>query len=235
MFLSVFVACTWAKVVPPEPGQYHRYRAARANSMLSIVPVDGAEFLPNQLFDVSIELHDINGQVPPNIDSLKATIDGKPITEMFKKPMANESWFFKYFSDASSFANNQSTTVAVSRLALRSIKLPSPGVYQVQVQVGNHTASAEWIVRKIGPRLAKNLVLMIGDGMAPTMISAARYLSKPTNFGKFGNNFLNIERLGSIGKIATNGLDSIITDSANSAASYLSGHKQWVQEFNLGK
>ncbi|KAJ3063568.1 hypothetical protein HDU98_000664, partial [Podochytrium sp. JEL0797] len=45
-------------------------------------------------------------------------------------------------------------------------------------------------------REAKNALLFIGDGMAPTMISAARYISKNTKFGKFanGDGFLEIEK-----------------------------------------
>ncbi|KAI8923248.1 alkaline-phosphatase-like protein [Entophlyctis helioformis] len=77
------------------------------------------------------------------------------------------------------------------------------------------------------------MVLFIGDGMAPSMISAARYISKKTSHGKFGDNFLEIEKLGTIGKIATNGIESILTDSANSAATYASGHKSWANALNV--
>ena len=65
------------------------------------------------------------------------------------------------------------------------------------------------------------------------MISAARYISKKTKFGKFKDNFLSFEKLGTVGKIATNGLDSMITDSANSAAAYMSGQKGWVNSLNV--
>ncbi|KAJ3066881.1 hypothetical protein HDU99_003705 [Rhizoclosmatium hyalinum] len=71
--------------------------------------------------------------------------------------------------------------------------------------------------------------------MAPSMISAARYISRNTKFGKFknGDGFLDLEKFDGAGKIATNGLDSIITDSANSAAAYSSGHKGWVNTLNV--
>ncbi|KAI8917421.1 alkaline-phosphatase-like protein [Entophlyctis helioformis] len=77
------------------------------------------------------------------------------------------------------------------------------------------------------------MVLFIGDGMATSMISAARYVSKKSTFGKFGDNLLEIEKLGTIGKVMTNGIDAMITDSANSAAAYNSGHKGWVNALNV--
>ncbi|KAH9252161.1 hypothetical protein BASA81_009912 [Batrachochytrium salamandrivorans] len=125
------------------------------------------------------------------------------------------------------------TTVLATRLALRSVKITKPGDYVLSLKSGNQSVDATWTVRKVGKQKAKNLVLFIGDGMAPSMISAARYLSKPTNFGKFGSNFLEIEKLGTIGKIATNGIGSIITDSANSAAAYLTGQKGWASASNV--
>ncbi|KAI8923717.1 alkaline-phosphatase-like protein [Entophlyctis helioformis] len=39
--------------------------------------------------------------------------------------------------------------------------------------------------------------------------------------------------LGTIGKIATNGLESMLTDSANSAATYASGQKGWANSLNV--
>lgn len=58
-----------------------------------------------------------------------------------------------------------------------------------QVVFGN------WHVRSFEDkgRLAKNVVLFIGDGMAPAMLSAARALSEPTWYGKYYQNLLNME------------------------------------------
>ncbi|KAH9252162.1 hypothetical protein BASA81_009913 [Batrachochytrium salamandrivorans] len=49
----------------PTPGQTNRYRAARPGSLLSLVPVDGAEFIPNQHFDISVELHNVGATATP--------------------------------------------------------------------------------------------------------------------------------------------------------------------------
>ncbi|EGF79255.1 hypothetical protein BATDEDRAFT_89910 [Batrachochytrium dendrobatidis JAM81] len=223
-----------AAVQGPTPGQTHRYRAAAGDSLLSLVPVDGAEFLPDQHFDISIELHNIGATATPDLSQLKATINNVPIDKFFKSSFAAaESWNFTYAVDGAARDANQMTTVTATRLALRSVAIKKSGDYVLSLKSGNQTVDATWTVRKISSRKTKNLVLFIGDGMAPSMIAAARYISKTTKFGKFGSNFLELEKLGSIGKIATNGIDAIITDSANSASAYLTGQKGWVSGLNV--
>ncbi|KAH6578330.1 hypothetical protein BASA61_000322 [Batrachochytrium salamandrivorans] len=218
----------------PTPGQTNRYRAARPGSLLSLVPVDGAEFIPNQHFDISVELHNVGATATPDLSNLQATINGVPVAKFFGSSFAAaESWNFTYAVDGAARDSKKMTTVLATRLALRSVKITKPGDYVLSLKSGNQSVDATWTVRKVGKQKAKNLVLFIGDGMAPSMISAARYLSKPTNFGKFGSNFLEIEKLGTIGKIATNGIGSIITDSANSAAAYLTGQKGWASALNV--
>ncbi|KAL2918570.1 hypothetical protein HK105_201971 [Polyrhizophydium stewartii] len=225
-----------AQVSPstPEVGQTTRYRAAPRGSLLSVVPVDGAEFIANQHFDISIELHNVASTVAPDLSGLQATINGQPLEQFFSKKFASaEAWNFTYFADSPSRDAKKSTNVAAARLALRSVKLAKVGDYKLSLKAGNQSVDATWTVRKIGGRKTKNLVLFIADGTSPAMISAARYLSRATKFGKFGSNFLEIEKLGTIGKIATNGIDAIITDSANSAAAYLTGQKGWVNGLNV--
>ena len=218
----------------PEFGSFARYRAAPRDSLLSIVPVDGAEFIRNQRFDVSVEFHAL-GFDPPSMEELKITINGETAEKALGKPVeAVETWNFTYAKTLKALDRKEFTSVAVSRVAIRSGKLQRPGRYTVKVSVAGHNLEAEWIVRKPSKRSVKNVILMIGDGMASSMISAARMISKPTKFGKFQDNVLNLEKLGgSIGKIITNGIDSIMTDSANSAASYNSGHKGWSSSLNV--
>jgi alkaline phosphatase len=218
----------------PTSGQLNRYRAAPANSLLSIVPLDGAEFLLGQYFDISIELHNVGSTESPSVEGIQATVDGAPMEQFLKSNFsAPDTWDFEYFEDVARRERKEAIKVGVSRVALRNIYIDKPGIYQVQVTIGNQKVSAQWTVRKSNERMVKNLVLFIGDGMASGMISAARYLTKKTNFGKFGTNVLEMEKLGSIGKIITNGVDSIITDSANSAAAFTTGHKTWNSALNV--
>ena len=80
----------------PEVGSFARYRAALRDSLLSIVPVDGAEFIPNQRFDVSVEFHAL-GFDPPSMENLEITINGDTAEKALGKPLeAVETWNFTY-------------------------------------------------------------------------------------------------------------------------------------------
>ncbi|ORY51242.1 alkaline phosphatase-like protein [Rhizoclosmatium globosum] len=175
-------------------------------------------------FDISIELHGADEKVVPDLSNLSITINGKKVKDVIVDAPA-APYLFNYTSTTMRTSNPSSPTSHPS----------TSGEYVVEVTAGKEKVNAKWVVRGSSTRKAKNALLFIGDGMAPSMISAARYISRNTKFGKFknGDGFLDIEKFDGAGKIATNGLDSIITDSANSAAAYSSGHKGWVNTLNV--
>ncbi|KAJ1558644.1 hypothetical protein HK096_008354 [Nowakowskiella sp. JEL0078] len=224
---------TWGHPSVPSFGQYSRSRLLPRNSNVSLAPVDRAELLVGQRFDISIEVHDTTATSSPDISKLSATINGKSLDSYFLSTPINQTWSFTYNTDAAAARDGKKTKVNASRYALRGVYFNTTGTYNIVVVVGSQNLNATWVVRGYaGDKKVKNLVLFIGDGMAPSMISAARYLSRPTAFGKFQDNFLNIEKLGSVGKISPNGYDSIVTDSANSASAYNSGQKNAVNALN---
>jgi alkaline phosphatase len=170
----------------------------------------------------------------PDISDLSVTVNGQPIDKVLGKPLEKaENWTFTYFESLEAKSTGAKTPVSVSRVSIRSGMLLEHGSYKVEVSAGGSKITAEWVVRGSSDRLAKNLVLFIGDGMAPSMISAARTLSKETRFGKYESNLLEMEKLGTLGKVMTNGIDSIITDSANSASAYTTGQKGWNSALNV--
>jgi alkaline phosphatase len=70
----------------------------------------------------------------------------------------------------------------------------------------------------------KNIILMIGDGMGLSQITAAMY----SNEGG-----LNLEEIEHIGLIKTNSASSIITDSAAGATAYSTGKKTYNGSINM--
>ncbi|KAJ3063569.1 hypothetical protein HDU98_000665 [Podochytrium sp. JEL0797] len=236
--LLLLAVATAAAVDPSAPsvGQFNRYRALPRGSNLALVPVDGAEFLAGQKFDIAVELHSEDGTVP-DLSTLSFTINGRQVKDVIVEAGSpyKSNYTSSYFADGKSKFAGKKTTFAVSRASWRHLSLPASGSYDVKLSVGSESVSAKWVVKGSSTRKAKNALLFIGDGMAPTMISAARYISKNTKFGKFanGDGFLEMEKWDAMGKIATNGLDAIITDSANSAAAYTSGQKGWVNTLNV--
>ena len=111
-----------------------------------------------------------------------------------------------------------------SALLLRDVSLSAPGNYQVKVIAGQQSREIDWTAFETGPRKAKNVILFIGDGMAPAFRTAARLLSKGIGDGK-ARGKLAIDDMPHTALVATAGIDSIITDSANSAHAYTTGHK----------
>ncbi|KAI9351420.1 alkaline-phosphatase-like protein [Obelidium mucronatum] len=242
-FKSLLIIATFALTAfaapdasTPAVGQKNRYRALPRGSNLAIVPVDGAEFLAGQKFDISVELHSEDGKAP-DLSALSFTINGKQVKDVIVNATApyTSTYNSTYYADGQSEYANKPTTFHVSRASWRRLSLPASGDYNVELSVGSEKVKAKWVVKGSSTRKVKNALLFIGDGMAPTMISAARYISRNTKFGKFANGegFLEMEKWDTMGKISTNGIDAIITDSANSAAAYTSGHKGWVNTLNV--
>ena len=79
---------------------------------------------------------------------------------------------------------------------------------------------------------SKNVILFAGDGMSLQVKQAARILSKGIYEGKY-NDLLAMENLENLALITTSGYDSIVTDSANSASAYNTGHKSVVNAMGV--
>jgi alkaline phosphatase len=94
-----------------------------------------------------------------------------------------------------------------SAIVLRDVSL-RPGTYEVRAGA----SSAIWNVYATGSRKAKNVILLIGDGMSPAHRIAARILSKGITQGKSLGK-LAIDDMPHMALVVTAGSDSIITDS----------------------
>ena len=102
----------------------------------------------------------------------------------------------------------------------------------MEVSDGTRSRSVAWTVYDTGPRKAKNVILFIGDGLSPAHRVAARILSKGIAEGKSLGK-LAIDDMPHMALVATAGSDSIITDSANSASAYATGHKSAVNAMGV--
>ncbi|CAN8063190.1 unnamed protein product, partial [Agarophyton chilense] len=98
------------------------------------------------------------------------------------------------------------------------------GPVKVTVSARGVTTEVTYIVREPTKRRAKNVVLFVGDGMALPMMAAARLVSRGMVHGKY-KDLLNMEKMPYFGLQNPSGVDSIITDSANSATSMNTGQK----------
>ncbi|KAG0377068.1 hypothetical protein BGX24_006749, partial [Mortierella sp. AD032] len=241
--LSLATAVSVVAAIDPI-GQFKRLGACP--DLGCVFPPDNAEFVAGAHFDVRVEIH-AEDDAKPN-SNYKLTIEklrgnqkhnthgSKPKVVDFSKwskvkPSAQEAWDFSYTKDAAAFwkfkdgDNSARTPVHVASTAWRQVQIKEPGTYKVVLTYNNgKKAEAVWTVNPVSKRKAKNVILFIGDGMSTAMITAARLISKPHTSGKYTKH-MNMDQFPVLGHVMTQSLDSLITDSANSASAYNTGHK----------
>ncbi|NOJ50957.1 alkaline phosphatase [Bradyrhizobium archetypum] len=185
---------------------------ASAADAQTIYPIDRAEILSSAHFDFKVEF-------PERVDQakLKVTINGQDYATVFGR--------------AGTFVEHEDGKDQ-SALMLRDVALAAPGPVVVEAGDGARSRKVTWTVYDTGPRKAKNVILFIGDGMSPSHRTAARLLSKGIAEGKSLGK-LAIDDMPHMAMVATAGSDSIITDSANSASAYATGHKSAVNAMGV--
>jgi alkaline phosphatase len=186
--------------------------SASAGSAQTVYPIDRADILAGTQFDFKVEFQ---GLVDPA--KISVTLNGKDHAQIFGR--------------AATFVEREDGKDQ-SALILRDVSLAQPGTYKVRVTDGAQTRELDWNVYDTGPRKAKNVILFIGDGMSPAHRVAARVLSKGIAEGK-ARGKLTIDDMPHMALVATAGSDSIITDSANSASAYATGHKSAVNAMGV--
>jgi alkaline phosphatase len=186
--------------------------SASAADAQTIYPIDRAEILSGAQFDLKVEFPD---KVDPA--KLKVTVNGQDYAAAFGR--------------AGTFVEREDGKDQ-SALILRDVTLTAPGPVVVEASDGERSGKVTWTVYDTGPRKAKNVILFIGDGMSPSHRVAARLLSKGIAEGKSLGK-LAIDDMPHMALVATAGSDSIITDSANSASAYATGHKSAVNAMGV--
>lgn len=173
-----------------------------------ILPVNGAQFLPGALFDIRVEVH---ADAMP--EDFAVTINGEDAMEG---------------AEVGNWTAEESLIGAAAQAATwRGMSLNEPGEYVVEVTAGGESHSVTWTVREPGTGTAKNVILFIPDGGSVAVNTATRLVSRGMIQGSY-NDRLSFETWEEVGLVSTSGLDSIITDSANSASAYNTGHKSAV-------
>ena len=93
---------------------------------------------------------------------------------------------------------------------------------------GDRSATVAWdVFAAAEPRRAKNVILMIGDGLAVANGTAARILHGGIEQGKYRRT-LAMDSLPVMATVGTSG-----TDSANSVSAYNTGHKSAVNALGV--
>jgi alkaline phosphatase len=178
----------------------------------AIYPIDRAHFLAGSKFDFKVEFDKTVAAA-----DAKVTINGTDIAKVLKK--------------APQYIENEEGS-NTSALVIRGIQIDRPGQYIVEASDGATSQKVQWDVYGTGPRKAKNVILFIGDGMSVANRTAARMLSRGIKEGKYYGQ-LSFDDMPHMALLGTSGVDSIITDSANSMSAYTTGHKSSVNALGV--
>ena len=178
----------------------------------TMYPVDRADILAGSRFDIKVEFPDVVAAA-----DAKVTVNGADAAQALGKP-------FQFIEKED--GKDQSS------LILRDVEIDKPGTYAIKVTTPSSSRDITWNVYETPARKAKNVILLIGDGLSSAHRVAARLLSKGMAEGKAFSK-LAMDDMPHMALVSTAGTDSIITDSANSASAYATGHKSAVNAMGV--
>jgi len=184
---------------------------------LLILPINHAKFLAGTRFDFRVEAN----HLPAKPTAWEVTVAGQ----------TPEAFFGTQGQVTNTSDHSQEQT-------FRDVTIAEPGAYKVSVKVvaGEATLTSmveyEVVLAKPLARQAKNVLLFIGDGMSLPFRTAARIVSRGMQEGKY-RSMLEMDDMDHYAVVTTSGMESIATDSANSASAYATGHKSVVNAMGV--
>lgn len=185
-----------------------------AASAQAIYPMNRADILAGSRFDFKVEFDGVTAA-----DKVKVTIDGKDYAQVLGK---TGEWI------------EREDGKEASSLLLRGAALSRAGRHTVTASDGARSKTVVWDVYNTpAKRAARNVILFIGDGFSIAHRTAARMLSKGYDEGGKLKGKLAIDEMPYMALLTTQGTDSIVTDSANSASAYTTGHKSCVNALGV--
>ena len=179
----------------------------------TIYPIDKAHILTGATFDLKVEFPGA-----PSAADLKVTINGEDAAKVLgRAPYIN--------ADEDGFGH--------TAYWIRGASLGKAGRVTVEASAGAARAAVTWDVYGTPEgRLARNVILLVGDGISMAHRTAARMLSKGLTEGTYGGE-LAMDDMPNMALVSTSGTDSIVTDSANAMTAYATGHKSCVNALGV--
>ena len=198
-----------------------------------------ARFLPGQLFDLQATVQPDPGQT---IVRFGFFVDGLPVTPQNAQTLARTSLVTEDGPAETCIADGRTTGASGCRLAAglpantaivsqRAFSKSAPGVHTLKVvaQQSNGTlvsatGNFETVGVDRGGATAKNIIILLGDGMGAAHRTAGRIIAKGYAQGK-AKGRLAMDTFPYGGMVMTASLNSIVTDSAPGMQNYVTGNK----------
>ena len=205
--------------------------AAAADTSLRVFPVDGAVLAAGQHFDIRVEASGTPGGEPPH--GLTVTLDGRAITarNILDPGIGGERGRGGTGATAASLAPRDRAAAApphTTNFLVRDVAIDEPGRHTLIASTADGArVEVTWTVfawpDPSAPRV-RNVIVVLGDGLASAHRTAARVVSRGYTHGK-ANAPLAMDTMEATGLVMTSSLNAIVTDSAPGMASYSTGHK----------
>ncbi|MES2825105.1 MAG: alkaline phosphatase [Pseudomonadota bacterium] len=202
---SASAAPTVSRLTPPS--QLFATNGAESNPMI-------ARFVPGQRFDLQATIRPDAGQT---ITSVQFSVDGVVVPGSVSLTTSGLVTSLPVGSTVASLRAYSSTTPGTHILTVTATQSDN------QVVTTNGNFEVVGITANNG-RKAKNLILMVGDGMGASHRTAARIMLNGYAQGK-AKTRLAMDTFPHTAMIMTASLNSIVTDSAPGMANYVTGNK----------
>jgi len=173
-----------------------------------------ARFLPGQRFDLQAT---VKADTGATITRFQFLVDGVAVSVP---------------AERTSIVSGSGVTVANGFVgSLRAYSSNTPGVHTLTVNatqsdglVATTSGNFEVVGVDREGRVAKNIIILLGDGMGAAHRTAARIMAKGYAQGK-AQGRLAMDTFPFTGMVMTSSLNSIVTDSAPGMANYVNGNK----------
>ena len=209
-----------------------RPAAVGAETRIRIMPPDGGVLAAGQRFDLRVEATSDSPEPPRG---LRVTLNGRDITARNLLDPAgpdNEAGVGGTGTERSTLPRRQQAQRApanTTNFLLRGYSVAAAGRLVIEARTADGASATSrltvepWQGPVRGAR-ARNIILLLGDGMGAAHRTAARIVSRGLHNGKAAGR-LAMDTMEVTGMVMTASLNSAITDSSPGMAAYVTGQK----------
>ncbi len=182
--------------------------SAQAETRIRIMPPDGGVLAAGQQFDIRVEA---TADAPQPPRSLVVRVNGIDMT------------------GRSSVRGDEKAPPHSTNFLLRNYSVSRAGALVIEARTADGASATSrltveaWTGSTAG-RQARNIIVLLGDGMGIAHRTAARILSRGVRNGRAAGR-LAMDGLEATGMVMTGSLNSVITDSSPGMAAYVTGQK----------
>ena len=205
--------------------------AGEGATTIRIMPPDGGVLAAGQRFDIRVEA---TSDTPSPPRGLRVLVNGQEVTprNLLDPGTGGERGAGGTGATAGDLPRAHRAAAApanTTNFLLRGYSADAPGTLVIEARTADGAAAVSrltvesWEGPAAGPR-ARNVILLLGDGMGLAHRTAARLVSRGLHNGRAAGR-LAMDTLDVTGLVMTASLNAAITDSSPGMSSYVTGQK----------